>query len=91
MLLIFFLLITLPSALTIFSGEQPHVEVGTTLGRIRGFRHKLKGSDQEIAIFFGIPFAQPPKGDWRFEVCKNHLFPFVLLEAKKPKQMAWHP
>lgn len=48
--------------------EQPP-QVKTTIGRIQGFWHPLEdGSNQQIAIFFGIPYAKPPMGSLRFEV-----------------------
>ncbi|CAD5231188.1 unnamed protein product [Bursaphelenchus xylophilus] len=56
--------------------------VDTDLGRIEGFHHKLLNG-HEVNLFLGIPYAEPPVGDLRFERPKPHE-PFAhTIRAKK--------
>ena len=53
-----------------FINCSQNVDLELDEGILRGFRHRLKGNVGEIAIFFGIPYAQPPIGEFRFKVKK---------------------
>ena len=45
--------------------------VKTKYGNIQGFEFKAeRGSEAEV--FLGIPFAKPPIGELRFEVCYEY-------------------
>ena len=49
--------------------SDPNVK--TNYGNIQGFEFKAeRGSEAEI--FLGIPFAKPPIGELRFEVCYKY-------------------
>lgn len=46
--------------------ETAQPEVDTALGRVRGQRVGVKGTDRLVDVFLGIPFAQAPLGPNRF-------------------------
>ncbi|XP_060110422.1 fatty acyl-CoA hydrolase precursor, medium chain-like [Heteronotia binoei] len=46
--------------------KNAHPEVITTYGRLRGMVIGVKGTDQPVNAFLGIPFAKPPTGSLRF-------------------------
>lgn len=50
-----------------FLGDRnAHQEVITTYGGLRGKVTNVKGTDQLVNVFLGIPFAKPPIGSLRF-------------------------
>ncbi|XP_062033088.1 carboxylesterase 3 isoform X2 [Lepus europaeus] len=58
------LFLALPVKATEPETAQP--EVDTALGRVRGQRVGVKGTDRLVDVFLGIPFAQAPLGPNRF-------------------------
>jgi carboxylesterase type B len=46
-------------------GTDPIIELD--VGKIQGLTVELNSS-HKIEIFYGVPFAEPPVGDYRFEV-----------------------
>lgn len=54
--------------------------VQTSQGPIQGFRYRLANGNWS-EIFLGIPFAKPPIGDLRFEVCCPHFLPPKVCES----------
>ena len=47
----------------------PGVIVETEYGPIEGFVHTVEDEQITANIFLGVPFAAPPVGELRFEVC----------------------
>ncbi|XP_069073071.1 cocaine esterase-like isoform X2 [Pleurodeles waltl] len=47
-------------------GDGPPPTVNTRYGKLKGRRLSVKGTDQAVDGYFGIPFAKPPVGPLRF-------------------------
>ncbi|XP_069073065.1 cocaine esterase-like [Pleurodeles waltl] len=47
-------------------GDSPSPTVNTKYGKLKGKRLRVKGIDQAVDGYFGIPFAKPPTGPLRF-------------------------
>nr|XP_056718218.1 fatty acyl-CoA hydrolase precursor, medium chain-like [Euleptes europaea] len=47
-------------------GKNAHPEVITAFGRLQGKITSVKGTDQPVNVFLGVPFAKPPIGSLRF-------------------------
>lgn len=60
-------------------GDSP--KVSTEYGEIHGFRYETSNGFKAEA-FLGIPFAQPPIGDLRFEVNASTATPSTVLSRQ---------
>lgn len=56
------------ATLSVASMECSHVTMSTTLGKVRGHHVQGTGSEQDVNVYYGIPFAKPPLGHLRFRV-----------------------
>uniref|UniRef100_A0A0M3JKL7 COesterase domain-containing protein n=1 Tax=Anisakis simplex TaxID=6269 RepID=A0A0M3JKL7_ANISI len=50
----------------------------TRYGKLQGFNYEMK-TGTEAKVFLGIPYALPPTGDLRYEVCTFSFYSFRNL------------
>ncbi|EDO26194.1 predicted protein, partial [Nematostella vectensis] len=65
-------------------GASDDVVVHLSVGKLRGIRESVSGTEREAESFYGIPFAEPPIGDLRFVPSKPAKGWSGVRNARKP-------
>ncbi|XP_032231132.1 liver carboxylesterase 1F [Nematostella vectensis] len=65
-------------------GTSDDVVVHLSVGKLRGLRESVSGTEREAESFYGIPYAEPPIGDLRFVPSKPAKGWSGVRNARKP-------